>query len=136
MFRLRRLADQPVLAPITANPWERAAVFNCAATFLILLNPVAPHITEEIWERLKFGGMLNEQSWPTWDEAKTVEKTVEIGVQVNGKLRGTIEVNVDDPQEAAREKALANEAVQRALDGKTIVKEIYVPGRIYNIVVK
>lgn len=105
-------------------------------TFLILLNPVAPHITEEIWERLKFGGMLNEQSWPTWDEAKTVEKTVEIGVQVNGKLRGTIEVNVDDPQEAAREKALANEAVQRALDGKTIVKEIYVPGRIYNIVVK
>lgn len=105
-------------------------------TFLILLNPVAPHITEEIWERLKFGGMLNEQSWPTWDEAKTVEKTMEIGVQVNGKLRGTIEVNVDDPQEAAREKALANEAVQRALDGKTIVKEIYVPGRIYNIVVK
>jgi len=105
-------------------------------TFLILLNPVAPHITEEIWERLKFGGMLNEQSWPTWDEAKTVEKTVEIGVQVNGKLRGTIEVNVDDPQEAAREKALDNEAVQRALDGKTIVKEIYVPGRIYNIVVK
>lgn len=105
-------------------------------TFLILLNPVAPHITEEIWERLKFGGMLNEQSWPTWDEAKTVEKTVEIGVQVNGKLRGTIEVNVNDPQEAAREKALANEAVQRALDGKTIVKEIYVPGRIYNIVVK
>lgn len=97
---------------------------------------MAPHITEEIWERLKFGGMLNEQSWPTWDEAKTVEKTVEIGVQVNGKLRGTIEVNVDDPQEAAREKALANEAVQRALDGKTIVKEIYVPGRIYNIVVK
>jgi leucyl-tRNA synthetase len=105
-------------------------------TFLILLNPVAPHITEEIWERLEFGGMLNEQTWPSWDEEKTIEQTVEIGVQVNGKLRGTITVNLDDSQEAAREKALANDAVQKALDGKSIVKEIYVPGRIYNIVVK
>ena len=105
-------------------------------TFLILLNPVAPHITEEIWERLEFGGMLNEQTWPSWDEEKTIEQTVEIGVQVNGKLRGTITVNLDDSQEAAREKALANEPVQKALDGKSIVKEIYVPGRIYNIVVK
>ena len=105
-------------------------------TFLILLNPVAPHITEEIWERLEFGGMLNEQTWPSWDEEKTIEQTVEIGAQVNGKLRGTITVNLDDSQEAAREKALANDAVQKALDGKSIVKEIYVPGRIYNIVVK
>jgi leucyl-tRNA synthetase len=105
-------------------------------TVLLLLNPVAPHITEEIWEKLGFEGMLNEQRWPVWDEAKTVEQTVEIGVQVNGKLRATITVNLDDPQEAAREKALSAEAVKRALDGKTIVKEVYVPGRIYNIVVK
>lgn len=105
-------------------------------TFLILLNPVAPHITEEMWEKLGFEGMLNEQRWPVWDEAKTVEQTVEIGVQVNGKLRGTVTVNVDDSQEVAREKALASEAVKKALEGKAIVKEIYVPGKIYNIVAK
>ncbi len=105
-------------------------------TFLILLNPVAPHITEELWWQLGFEGMLNEQTWPKWDEEKTVEQTMEIGVQVNGKLRGTIVVNLDDSQEIAREKALANDAVQKALEGKTIVKEIYVPGRIYNIVAK
>jgi len=104
--------------------------------FLILLNPVAPHITEEMWEKLGFEGMLNEQSWPTWDEEKTIEQTIEIGVQINGKVRGTITVNINDPQEAAKEKVMANEAIQKALDGKTIVKEIYVPGRIYNIVVK
>ncbi|MDI9412123.1 MAG: leucine--tRNA ligase [Bacillota bacterium] len=105
-------------------------------TFLILLNPVAPHITEEMWENLNFGGMLNEQSWPRWDEEKTIEQTISIGVQINGRVRGEISVNLDDSQEVAKEKALANENVAKSLEGKTIVKEIYVPGRIYNIVVK
>ena len=105
-------------------------------TFLILLNPVAPHITEELWEILGFGGMLNEQSWPTYDEEKTIARTIAIGVQVNGKVRGDVTVNIDDPQEVARDKVMANSNIQRALAGKTIVKEIYVPGRIYNIVVK
>ncbi|NLJ80972.1 MAG: leucine--tRNA ligase [Firmicutes bacterium] len=104
--------------------------------FLLLLNPVAPHITEELWERLDFGGMLNEQAWPSWDEAKTVEQTVNIGVQVNGKVRGQIEINLDDPVEVARAKALDNKNILRLIDGKTIVKEIYVPGRIYNLVIK
>ncbi|NMB02785.1 MAG: class I tRNA ligase family protein, partial [Firmicutes bacterium] len=105
-------------------------------TFLILLNPVAPHITEELWEKLGFPGMLNEQSWPKWDEAKTIAQTIDIAVQINGRVRGEITVNLDDSQEIAREKAMANDNIQRALEGKTIVKEIYVPGRIYNIVVK
>ncbi len=105
-------------------------------TFLILLNPVAPHITEEMWENLNFGGMLNEQNWPRWDEEKTIEQTISIGVQINGRVRGEISVNLDDSQEVAKEKALANENVAKSLEGKTIVKEIYVPGRIYNIVVK
>jgi leucyl-tRNA synthetase len=105
-------------------------------TFLILLNPVAPHITEELWEILGFGDMLNEQSWPTYDEEKTIARTIAIGVQVNGKVRGDVTVNIDDPQEVARDKVMANSNIQRALAGKTIVKEIYVPGRIYNIVVK
>lgn len=104
--------------------------------FLILLNPVAPHITEEMWETLGFTGMLNEQTWPKWDEAKTVAQTVDIGVQINGRVRGEITVDLNDPVEVARAKALDNENVLRAIDGKTIVKEIYVPGRIYNIVVK
>ncbi len=105
-------------------------------TFLILLNPVAPHITEELWERLAFPGMLNEQEWPKWDEAKTIAQTVAIGVQINGRVRGEITVNLDDSVEVARAKALDNENVRRLIEGKTIIKEIYVPGRIYNIVVK
>ncbi len=105
-------------------------------TFLILLNPVAPHITEELWALLGFAGMLNEQSWPTFDEEKTIAQTIAIGVQVNGKVRGDVTVNLDDSQEVAREKVMANDNIQRAIAGKTIVKEIYVPGRIYNIVVR
>ncbi|NMB21451.1 MAG: leucine--tRNA ligase [Firmicutes bacterium] len=105
-------------------------------TFLILLNPVAPHITEELWALLGFAGMLNEQSWPTFDEEKTIAQTIAIGVQVNGKVRGDVTVNLDDSQEVAREKVMANDNIQRAIAGTTIVKEIYVPGRIYNIVVR
>ena len=105
-------------------------------TLLILLNPVAPHMTEELWEVLGFGGMLNEQSWPDYDEEKTIAKTIAIGVQVNGRVRGDVTVNIDDPQEVAREKVMANSSILKAIEGKTIVKEIYVPGRIYNIVVK
>lgn len=105
-------------------------------TMLILLNPVAPHTTEEMWVNLGFPGMVNEQSWPTWDEEKTVEQTVDIAVQVNGRVRGQITVDLTDPVELARAKALDNENILRFVEGKTIVKEIYVPGRIYNIVVK
>ena len=105
-------------------------------TLLILLNPVAPHITEEIWENLGFSGMLNEQTWPQWDEEKTIAQTIAIGVQINGKVRGEITVGLNDSAEVAKAKVMANENIQRSLEGKTIVKEIYVPGRIYNIVVK
>lgn len=105
-------------------------------TFLILLNPVSPHLTEELWKLLGFAGMLNEQSWPIFDEEKTIAHTIAIGVQVNGKVRGDVTVNLDDSQEVAKEKVMANENIQRAIAGKTIVKEIYVPGRIYNIVVR
>ncbi len=102
-------------------------------TFLTLLNPVAPHITEELWELGGFAGRLYEASWPAYDEAKTVENTVEIGVQINGKLRGTVRIARD----ASKEDALAKgkEAVADRLTGN-IVKEIYVPGKIINIVCK
>ncbi len=103
-------------------------------TFLILLNPVAPHITEEIWDTLNYGGYVYQQTWPEYDEAKTVESTIEIAVQVNGKLRSTIAVAADGAKEDII--ALAKEELGDRIAGKEIVKEIYVPGKIVNIVVK
>ena len=102
-------------------------------TFLTLLNPVAPHITEELWELGGFDGRLYNASWPEYDEAKTVEDTVEIGVQINGKLRGTVRLARDASKEDAL--AMGKEAVAGRLTGN-IVKEIYVPGKIINIVCK
>ncbi len=102
-------------------------------TLLVLLNPVAPHITEELWELMEFGGRIFEQQWPSYDEAKTVESAVEIAVQINGKVKATVRIDKD----AAKEDviALAKEAVADKLTG-TVVKEIYVPGRIVNLVQK
>ncbi|MDO5707437.1 MAG: leucine--tRNA ligase [Andreesenia angusta] len=105
-------------------------------TFLILLNPVSPHITEELWEIAGFEGYLNETTWPIWDEEKTIDDIIEMAVQVNGKVRGIIEISKEASKEEANEKALSNDKVKSFIEGKNIVKEIYVPGRIYNIVVK
>ena len=105
-------------------------------TYLILLNPVAPHITEEIWDRMNLGGMLHEAVWPTWDENKVVDDIVEIAVQVNGKVRGKVTVSIDDSDEEVKDKVLENEAINKFIAGKNIIKEIYVKGKIYNIVVK
>ena len=103
-------------------------------TFLTLLNPVAPHITEEIWSVLGYEGYVYEQSWPEYDEAKTVESTIEIAVQVNGKVRVTISVPADVDKDSAI--SAGKEALGDRIEGKEIVKEIYVPGKIVNIVVK
>ena len=102
-------------------------------TLIALLNPVAPHITEELWQTAGFEGRVYQTTWPSYDEAKTVESTVEVGVQVNGKIRATISVPKDLEKDAVI--AAAKEALGDKLTGN-IVKEIYVPGRIVNIVVK
>ena len=102
-------------------------------TFLTLLNPVAPHITEEIWELNGFGGYVFEQAWPEYDEAKTVEDKIEIAVQINGKTKVVVAVDKDIDKDGAI--AAGKEALGDKLSGN-IVKEIYVPGRIVNIVVK
>ncbi len=102
-------------------------------TFLVLLNPVAPHITEEIWSTCGYEGYVYEQSWPEYDEAKTVENTIEIAVQINGKTRGVVALPVDADKETAIAKA--KEVVADKLTG-TIIKEIYVPKKIVNIVQK
>ncbi len=102
-------------------------------TLLLLLNPVAPHMTEEMWENCGFGGRAYQQNWPEYDEAKTVESTVEIAVQINGKTRTTVAIAKD----LAKDEAIAagKEALGDKLTG-TVIKEIYVPGRIINIVMK
>ena len=102
-------------------------------TFLTLLNPVAPHITEELWQEAGFEGRLYQATWPEYDEAKTIEKTVEVAVQVNGKIRGYIQIAPDADKDIAI--AAGKEAVKDRLTG-TIVKEVYVPGRLVNIVQK
>lgn len=106
------------------------------ASFITLLNPVAPHITEEMWEMNGFDGMLCEQKWVEYDEAKTVEETIEIPVSVCGKLRGVVSVPADADKDAVIAAAKEDEKVRSFIAGKTIVKEIFVPGRMVNIVVK
>jgi len=103
---------------------------------LTLLNPVAPHMTEELWQLLGNKELLCRQNWPEYDEKLAADEVVEIGVQVNGKLRGTIMTDVAEPQEGAMAKAYENENVQKFLEGNTPVKVIYVPGKILNIIVK
>ncbi len=105
-------------------------------TFLALLSPFAPHITEELWQQLGETGLLSVAPWPTYDEAKTVESTVELAVQVNGKLKCTIKLAADADKQTAIDTALAEEKVQHAIEGKQIVKQIVVPGKIVNLVVK
>ncbi len=105
-------------------------------TFLILFNPIAPHITEELNEKYQLGEAICKSSWPTYDEAKTIDEEKEIAVQVNGKVRATIKINVNENEESIKEKALSTENVKNHTDGKEIVKIIVIKGKIVNIVVK
>ena len=105
-------------------------------TLLILLNPFAPHITEELWQQCGYEGQLAHAKWPEFDEAKCVEDTVEIAVQVNGKLRAKLTVATGAAKEDAIAAAKAEPNVAKALEGKTICKEIYVPGKLVNIAVR
>ena len=105
-------------------------------TFITLLNPFAPHITEELWEICGFEGMLNETEWPKFDESKCVDATVEIVVQINGKIRARLNIPADISAPDAIALAKAEEAVLNEISGKNIVKELYVPKKLVNIVVK
>ena len=105
-------------------------------TFLKLLNPFAPHLTEEMWSNLGGEGFLSLAKWPEYDESKTVENSVEIAVQINGKVRATIVVSKTVSKEDAIDCAKNDPKIAEAIDGKTVIKEIFVPGKIVNIVVK
>ena len=105
-------------------------------TLLLLLNPFAPHMTEEMYEVQNLGGVLNEQKWPTFDPALCVDEMVELVVQINGKVRSKLQVPVDSAQADVLEKAKAEPKIQDALQGKQIVKEIYVQNKLVNFVAK
>ncbi len=104
--------------------------------FMIMLNPFAPHITEEIYQNNKFGGYVTDAKWCEYDESKCVDATVELAVQVNGKIKAKIVVATNVGKDEAIATAKADEKVAEAIEGKNIVKEIYVPGKLVNIVVK
>lgn len=116
---------------VTTPAWQEAI-----QTLVVLMAPAFPHITEEMWARTGQPYSVHQQPWPAWDEALAREDTVEIAVQINGKVRDKIDVPVDIAEEEAKAQALATEGVQRFIDGKPPVKVIYVPGRLVNIVVK
>ncbi len=105
-------------------------------TFILLLSPFAPHICEELNERMGGKEMLVYAPWPKYDESKTVDDTLEIGVQINGKVKGTVWIGAQDTKEQIQEKAMAEPKVAAALEGMQVVKVIVIPGRIVNIVVK
>ncbi len=105
-----------------------------AEGFVKLLNPIAPHITEELWEHLGHTNTISYEKWPEYDESKTIDDEIEIPVQVNGKLKATIKIALNEEEETVREKALS--AISSNLDEKSIIKQIYVKNKIYNVVVK
>ena len=115
---------------------EEVLPLEYAEGFLKLLNPVAPHITEELWSEIGHTETITYSTWPTFDEAKTQEDTISLPVQINGKLRANVEIEKDEEQESVKQKVHNNDKIQAQIEGKQIVKEIYVPNRIYNIVIK
>ena len=105
-----------------------------AEGFLKLLNPVAPHVTEELWSILGHDDTIAYEKWPTYDESKTINDEITLPIQFNGKLKATIQIPLNEDESVIKQKV--HEAIDSKLDGKTIIKEIYVKNKIYNIVIK
>jgi len=105
-------------------------------SIITLLSPIVPHITEELWEMIGRSGGLSETGWPVFDEAVVAEEKITIVIQVNGKVRSRILIDADETDEKIKELALNNEKIKQFTGNKDIVKEIYVPKKLVNIVVK
>ncbi|MBQ4110363.1 MAG: leucine--tRNA ligase [Clostridia bacterium] len=137
---IEQLKFNTAIAAIMAllNDIYKAGKINKAEfkTLIVLLNPFAPHITEEMWEMAGFEGMLNQTEWPSYDEAKTVDNEVEIAIQINGKIKDKLVVAADISQADCEAVVKELDSVKPLLDGKQIVKVIYVPKKLINIVVK
>jgi len=121
---------------IARNVVPPAFLADAQRSLVLLLAPFAPYLAHELWEMLGEKGNLLKTPWPKYDAALAKEEELVIPVQVNGKLRGRIVVSADAPEQAVLERALADEKVQAAIAGKQIVKKIYVPGKLVNLVVK
>ena len=121
---------------IFINSVNKEEVFpkEYAEGFLKLLNPIAPHITEELWNILGHNDTITYEPWPIYDEEKTIDDEIEIPIQVNGKLKTTVMIALDEDESSVKQKV--HSAIEDKLDGKSIVKEIYVKNKIYNVVVK
>jgi len=113
-----------------------AVVREAIENIIILLNPIIPHMTEELWEMIGEKGKLSGISWPSYDELIATEEEITIAIQVNGKLRGKIQVSADESGENIKKLALNNDRIQKFTGDKKVIKEIYVPGKLVNIVVK
>ena len=107
-----------------------------AESFVQLLNPIAPHITEELWAILGKTTSIAYEKWPEYDESKIIEDEMEIPIQVNGKVKATIKISLDEEEHSVKEKVFTNEIIASLAEGKTIIKEIYIKNKIYNIVIK
>lgn len=110
--------------------------YEYACGFVKLISPIVPHLGEELWEMLGHEDTIAYESWPTFDESKIVEDTKEIAVQVNGKVRATINISLDEDEESIKEKALSCENVKRHLEGLTVQKILVIKNRIVTIVAK
>jgi len=104
-------------------------------TFLVLLNPFAPHLSSELWEKLKSPGDIAEQPWPTYDEKFLIEDEIDLVIQINGKLRATIKIPISADEDEIKKAALANPKIQQLISGKTIRKVVFVPKKLVNLVV-
>ncbi len=118
-----------------SGAWHTATFHQSLETFMLLLAPVAPHISEELWQLSGHTGSVHQQAWPAWDAELARDQVARLAVQVNGKLREVIEVAQDAGQAEVEEQIYALAKVQQYLKGKQVVKVIYVPGKILNIVV-
>ncbi len=105
-------------------------------SFITLLNPVAPHITEEMWQIAGFEGALSDTNWPEFDESKTIDDEIEIVAQINGKVKCKLVIGAEESEESIKEKALADSKISEAIEGKNVVKVIVIPKRLVNIVIK
>ena len=119
----------PVVLP--RELWDESV-----ATLLLMMAPITPHLAEELWAQLDKPYSIHQQAWPTWDEAMLEVETVEIPIQVNGRVRGRVTIPADAGEEAIKTMALADDNVQRHLEGKEIVKIIVPRGRLVSIVAK
>ena len=104
--------------------------------FIQLLSPFAPHISEELWKNTGNDSSVFSTSWPDYDESKLVKNSINIAIQVNGKLRGTIKVDLNKPEEEILKLSKENSNVKSFLDNKEIIREIYIPGKLVNFVIK